>query len=64
MELIRNCETKLTPSDGKELTPYLWKILKEIFKTAIENNQNLVVEELYVSFDWKQSFSEEYLTQI
>lgn len=64
MGLIRSGETRLTPSDDKELTPYLWKILKEIIKTAIENNQNLVVEGLYVPFDWKQSFSEEYLTHI
>ncbi|MDU5334580.1 AAA family ATPase [Enterococcus sp.] len=64
MGLIRSGETKLTPADDQDLTPYLWNILKEIIKTAIENKQNLIVEGLYVPFDWKQSFSEEYLQEI
>ena len=38
MGLIRSSQTNLTPYDDKELTPYLWNILKEIIKTAIENS--------------------------
>jgi hypothetical protein len=35
----------LTPtSSDKELTEYLRPIVREIIKTAIENNQNLVIE--------------------
>lgn len=64
MGLIRSGESKLTPADDKELTPYLWRILKEIIKTAIENKQDLIVEGLYVPFDWKESFLEEYLQEI
>ncbi|MBO0453410.1 AAA family ATPase [Candidatus Enterococcus murrayae] len=64
MGLVRSGETKLTPEDDKELTPYLWNILKEIIKTAIENEQNLIIEGLYIPFNWKESFSKELLEHI
>lgn len=64
MGLIRSGQTDLTPSDDTELTPYLWGIVKEIVKTAIENKQNLIVEGCYIPFDWKKDFSEEYLNEI
>lgn len=44
--------------------PYLWSILKEIIKTAIENHQNLVIEGIYIPFDWKKSFENKYLKEI
>ena len=54
MGLIRSKNTNLTPlSDDQELTNYLWPIVKEIIKTAIENNQNLIIEGWYVPFDYK-----------
>ena len=43
MGLIRSGNTELTPCDDKELTGYLWPIVSEIIKTAIENKQNLIV---------------------
>jgi len=64
MGLIRSGQTKLTPEDDKEMTPYLWGIVKEIIKTAVENRQNLIVEGCYVPFDWEKSFDEEYLPHI
>ncbi len=64
MGLIRDGQTHLTPSDDKELTPYLWGIVKEMVKTAIENNQNMIVEGCYIPFDWKKDFSQEYLRDI
>ena len=65
MGLIRSGYTSLTPlSDDKALTEYLWPIVREIIKTAIENEQNLVVEGCYVPLDWAKDFSEEYLSQI
>lgn len=64
MGLIRSGETALTPCDDKELTPYLWNIVKEIIKTAIENKQNLIVEGCYIPFDWKNDFPETYLAHI
>lgn len=65
MGLIRSKYTELTPlSDDKALTDYLWPIVREMIKTAIENNQNLIVEGCYIPFDWQYDFSEEYLNNI
>ncbi len=64
MGLIRSGNTELTPEDDKELETYLWKIVREIIKTAIENKQNLIVEGCYIPFDWKCGFSETYLNEI
>jgi 2-phosphoglycerate kinase len=33
-------------------------------KTAIENNQNLIVEGCYIPFDWQKDFNTEYLQNI
>ena len=65
MGLIRNGNTKLTPmSDDSELTVYLWPIVREIIKTAIENKQNLIVEGCYIPFDWEKDFQKDYLDNI
>ena len=65
MGLIRSGNTSLTPlSDDNELTEYLWLIVREIIKTAIENKQNLIVEGCYIPFDYANDFSEEYLDNI
>lgn len=65
MGLIRSKNTNLTPlSDDQELTDYLWPIIREIIKTAIENNQNLIVEGCYIPFNYKQDFEEKYLKHI
>lgn len=65
MGLIRSGNTELTPmSDDVELTKYLWPIVCEIIKTAIENEQNLIVEGCYIPFDWEMSFEKEYLGSI
>jgi 2-phosphoglycerate kinase len=50
--------------DDKELTEYLWPIVREMVKTAIENNQNLIVEGCYIPFDWQKDFNTEYLQNI
>lgn len=65
MGLIRSGQTGLTPESKDELlTDYLWPVLREMIKTAIENNQNLIVEGCYIPFIWKDSFTEEYLKSI
>ena len=65
MGLIRSGNTALTPvSDDRALTDYLWPIVREIIKTAIENRQNLVVEGCYIPFDWANDFDKEYLGEI
>ena len=64
MGLIRSGYTDLTPEDDKELEVYLWPIVREMIKTAIENKQNLIVEGCYVPFDWMEAFDAEYLHDI
>lgn len=64
MGLIRSGYTDLTPEDDKELTDYLWPIVREMIKTAIENRQNLIVEGCYIPFDWSKDFEKEYLEHI
>ena len=64
MGLIRSNQTTINVTDDEKLTPYLWAILKEIIKTAIENEQNLIVEGCYIPFDWAKDFNKEYLLQI
>ena len=64
MGLIRSGNTALTPMDDNELTEYLWPIVREMIKTAIENKQNLIVEGCYIPFDWSKDFENEYLAKI
>ena len=64
MGLIRSRNTELTPMDDNDLTEYLWPIVREMIKTAIENKQNLVVEGCYIPFDWQKDFDKEYLDNI
>lgn len=64
MGLIRSENTKLTVEDDEKLTKYLWKIIKEIIKTNIENNQNIIIEGCYIPFDWKNDFNKKYLKEI
>ena len=64
MGLIRSGNTKLTPMDDNELTEYLWPIVCEMIKTAIENKQNLIIEGCYIPFDWQKYFDSEYLENI
>ena len=64
MGLIRSDNTELTPMDDNELTEYLWPIVREMIKTAIENKQNLIVEGGYIPFDWSKDFEQEYLEYI
>ena len=65
MGLIRSGNTQLTPmSDDDDLTAYLWPIVCEMVKTAIENEQNLIVEGCYIPFHWESYFEKEYLENI
>ena len=64
MGLIRSGNTQLTPMDDDELTEYLWPIVCEMIKTAIENKQNLIVEGGYIPFDWQKDFGAAYLENI
>ena len=64
MGLIRSGQTALTPMDDDRLIDYLWPIVREMVKTAIENGQNLIVEGCYIPFDWARDFDEAYRKEI
>ena len=64
MGLIRSGQTALTPEDDEALTAYLWPIVREIIKTAIENRQDLIIEGCYVPFGWRKDFDERYVSEI
>lgn len=65
MGLIRSGNTALTPmSSQHDLTAYLWPVVREMMKTAIENGQNLIVEGCYIPFDWEKDFPPAYLENI
>lgn len=65
MGLIRSGNTCLTPeSDDDELTAYLWPIVREMIKTAVENGQDLTVEGCYIPCDWRKDFDARYLPEI
>jgi adenylate kinase family enzyme len=64
MGLIRSGQTSLTPMDDDKLMDYLWPIVREMVKTAIENKQNLIVEGCYIPFDWQKDFDKAYLENV
>ena len=64
MGLIRSGNTCLTPENDDALTDYLWPIVREMIKTAIENRQHLIMEGCYVPFDWRNDFDERYQRSI
>ena len=64
MGLIRSGHTTLTPYDDEGLKEFLWPILSKMAKTAIENQQNLVIEGGYIPSNWKDSFDDDELQNI
>ena len=64
MGLIRSGYTHLTVEQDDELTALMWPIVRDMIKTAIENEQHLVIEGCYLPFDWRKDFGEEYLPHI
>ncbi len=64
MGLIRGGYTTLTPEDDDKITEYIWPMIREIIKTAIENRQDLIVEGCYVPVDWRKDFDRNYTDNI
>ena len=64
MGFIRTKMTELTVEDDFQMRYFLWPYAAEIIKTAIENEQNLIIEGCYIPKEWKESFDEEYLKNI
>ena len=64
MGLIKSKITNIRVDEDEKLTNYLWPIVKEMIVTAIENNQNLIVEGCYIPFNYEKDFSKEQLESI
>ena len=64
MGFIRSGLTDLTVEDDFEMRYWMWPFVVEVIKTAIENNQNMIIEGCYIPAEWKDSFDEEYLPKI
>ncbi|MBR0311006.1 MAG: AAA family ATPase [Oscillospiraceae bacterium] len=64
MGLIRSGQTALTPEDDDALTEYLWPIVREMLRTAIENEQSLIVEGCYVPANWREDLGEAYAKHV
>ena len=64
MGLIRSGYTDLTPEDDERMTGFLWPVVREMVKTAVENQQDMIVEGCYFPWDWRKDFRESYLKSI
>lgn len=64
MMFIRGMLTDLTCEDDYEMRYFLWPYAAEIIKTAIENDQNMIVEGCYIPAEWREQFDETYLKDI
>ena len=64
MGFIRTGKTELTVEDDYKMRYFLWPFAAEMIKTAIENDQNMIVEGCYIPGEWKAYFSSEYLSKI
>lgn len=64
MAFIRTGMTHLTVEEDEKMRSFLWPFAAEIIKTAIENEQNLIVEGCYIPDTWRNSFSKAYLDRI
>lgn len=64
MGFIRSGRTELTVNDDYKMRYWLWPFAAEMVKTAIENNQNMILEGCYIPTEWRDSFTKEYLKEI
>lgn len=51
-------------SEDDALMQYLWPIVREMIKTALENEQHLIIEGCYIPWDWQKDFSADELNRI
>ncbi len=65
MGLIRSGIANFTADTGDEIiTPIIWPVIREIIKTAIENDQDLIIEGCYIPSDFQNDFEPFYLNKI
>ncbi len=60
-----NLENQFSPGDSEEkVAKHIWPTIREIIKTAIENNQNLIVEGVYIYPKFLKEFDANYRDSI
>ena len=64
MMFIRCRLTDLTVEDDYKMRYFLWPYAAELIKTAVENNQHMIVEGCYIPSEWRDQFTPEYLKDI
>lgn len=64
MGFIRTKMTDLTVNDDLKIRYWMWPFVAEMIKTAVENNQNMIIEGCYIPGNWAESFDEHYLEHI
>lgn len=64
MMFIRSHLTELTVEDDYKMRYFLWPYVEELIKTAIENDQQMIIEGCYIPSEWREAFSEHYLQNI
>ena len=64
MMFIRGGLTSLTVEDDYEMRYFLWPYAAELIKTAIENDQNMIIEGCYIPSEWRERFEPDYLKHI
>lgn len=65
MGMIRSGLCPLSPdSSDHGLTAWFWPIMREMIKTVIENEQNLIVEGCYIPFDYLADFDAPYRSHL
>ena len=50
--------------EDDKMQEVLWPVIREMIKTAIENEQNMIIEGCYIPYNWKDDFDEDYLEDI
>ena len=58
MGLIRSKTIELRVDQDAQLTEVLWPITREIIRTAIENEQHLIVEGCYIPATWADDLTD------
>ena len=50
--------------EDDKMQEVLWPVIREMIKTAVENEQNMIIEGCYLPYNWKEDFEEDYLEDI
>lgn len=50
--------------EDDKMQEILWPVIREMIKTAVENEQNMIIEGCYIPYNWKDEFDGDYLEDI